>query len=205
MRRFVTVVTVSGLLMFSLAGPASAGSSSRCDRFRPRALENHYSSDVHEAYEAPVIRVTDEHTASKPLTLNYGQGPNLWVFDPIQGTWVGIVQDTVFHNFQVHTSRKQVGLNLRIEWPTPSKSDIDLGLYDGFGSHLYWSGAFNFPFVDVVGQAVLGPYSGGDGFEEIAGWPAGPCDGFTLETWSFVTAGENITMKIWLGKVSHDF
>lgn len=203
-RTLITIISAI-LGVAALTPAATARETSGCERFRPRAIENYYSADAAEAFEAPVLRVTDRHTAAKPLTLDYEQRENLWVQEPVFWSWTPVVQDTVFHNVQVISRLSTVGLYARIEWPTPSRSDIDLALYDGYGQNVYWSGAYNFPVVDAAGRLVWGPYSGGEGFEEIAGWPAARCDGFTLESWSMFTTGERITMKLWLGQVSDDF
>ena len=184
--------------MLAVAAPPASARPGPCKPFKP-GVPDTSSAQIDEVPEGPVLRVNERHTEKRPLEVRFDQGRNLWWMDPLSGEWHAVTEDTVFHNIQVVSRRARSALNIRIDWPTPSGSDLDLGLYDEHGTNQVWSGAFNNLVLDTVFTQALGPYSGGDGYEEILEWPARRCQGFTTETWSMHTTGERVTMTIWLG------
>ena len=146
-----------------------------------------------EAAEAKTVQVTTAATEEKPVVIEYEHGPALWE----TLTQTPIQEDTVFHNFQVVGTG---GLHLRMEWPG-TESDIDMYLFDGSGTRVASSGAFN-P-VPVPGVFDAGG-NGGQGFESIPGFASSNCQGFTVESRAFMTPGEPVTLKAWLGEVGSD-
>lgn len=196
MTRILSITATVTLL--AIAAPPAGARSGQCKPFEP-GVPDTSSAQTDEVLEGPVLRVGDHHTAKRPLKVRFEQGRNLWWLDPISGGWHAVIEDTVFHNIQVVSRHARSALNVRIQWPTPSASDLDLGLYDGHGTNLVWSGAFNNLVLDTAYTQAFGPYSGGEGYEEILEWPARRCEGFTTETWSMHTSGERITMTIWIG------
>ncbi len=194
--RAVLASALAGLLLGSLLVVESGAASRSCRPFKPVPINNDEAPDKDEVLKTKVLKVTDKATESKPLTIEYrqgaGQGFPLHQGDPF-------FQDNTYFNLQIDSSRREVGLYVRTEWPTPSPSDIDMYLYT-FGELVGWSEAWNNEVLDTVSANVwTGP--GGTGYEMISGYPAFRCQGFTVENMSSsVPLGEDATFKVWLGK-----
>ena len=82
-------------------------------------------------------------------------------------------------------------------WTEAPISDMDLYLYDKYGSQAGSSGEYN----QAPGTGILGSGNGGWGYEEISGLGVADCSGYTVESRAFTTPGDNMTLKIWLGPV----
>jgi hypothetical protein len=174
------VALVSGALVTT---PAHAGKS--CKPFKPKAPQSP-SAEKDEALDAKVIKLTDKATEKKPVTVEFSQGPGVWL-----DAENALVENSEFFNFQVVSKAAMVELNLHVQWPTPSASDIDEYLFDAKGVQVAESNAFN-PFPP------LNQSTGGEGFEHIS-FPARRCDGFTLESRPFISPGEpSVTIHAWL-------
>lgn len=196
--RSVAVLASAGLLMGAIVGgtPAEAAKR-RCKKFKPGTPITDSSTDGVKS--AKVKKITDKYTAKKPLTIKFSHGPAAWLLadpeDPTAGQRA-IVEDTKWFNFQVDSKKRFVGLYVRQEWPTPSASDLDLYMYDRSGSQVGSSGEFN-----AVPGTGLGTGEGGMGFEQISGYGAVDCTGYTVESRAFTTHGENVTLTVWLGSI----
>jgi len=146
-----------------------------------------------EAPTAEVVKVTDAATEEAPIVIEYEHGPALWNTEsqePIQ-------EDTKWFNIQVDSAAASAGLYLLQEWAVPSPSDMDLYLWDGpTGEQAEVSGALNLAptEVPIVGE------TGGMGWESISGFLVGDCAGYSIESRAFMTAGEAMTLSIWLGE-----
>lgn len=194
--RLLSLTAVFAVVAGGFAVPAQAAKKPKCPAFTPAEPET-ASAEGAEALEAPIAKVTDKHTADAPLVVEYEHGPALWE----TATQTPIQEDTVFFNFQVVTKQPAVGLHVRQEWASPSPDDMDLYLYDATGAQVALSGAINAVPVD---QSSLGFGYGGNGFEYIPGYGTASCSGYTAESRAFLTAGQAMTLKVWLGEVGSD-
>ena len=197
--RSLAVLASVGLIFGAFMAPAEAGKKKKkkkpvpvaCPAFAPSEPESD-SAETAEALEAPVQKVTAAHTEAAPLVVEYEHGPAFW--DPALGTPVH--EDTQFFNFQVEGAG---GLHIKAEWAA-SPSDLDLYLYDG-GARVASSGSFNAAAVDATVIDFSAGGNGGVGFETIPGFGITNCQGLTLESRAFITPGEAVTLKVWLGEV----
>jgi hypothetical protein len=199
--RSIGVTAATGLLVGALVGggatPASA--AKRCKAFKPGTPISDSPSAV-DAKKEKVVKITDSATQAKPYTVNYEHGPAAWLLanpeDPAGSSQVALQEDTKWFNIQVDSKKKFVGLYVRQEWSETSASDMDLYIYDKSGARVGTSGEFN-----VAPGTGLGTGDGGPGFEQVLGMGVVDCSGYTIESRAFSTAGEAMTLKVWLGSV----
>ena len=201
-RALATLAGASLVVGAFVAGPAEAAKKKKpkplkCAKYTPAEPQT-ASSNGAEALEAKTVKLTDKMTAEKPLTIEYAHGPAFWFpfVDPADAP--PLQQDTKYFNFQVY-SKKPVGIYVRAEWATPSPSDIDIYMYDKTGTEVEHSGAFNVAEVSAP-LDLTDRGRGGPGFESIPGAPVAKCAGYTIESRAFDTAGEDMTLKVWLGE-----
>ena len=172
----------------------AAGSYSppaNCGRFRPVRPDSP-STEKAEALKAKVRRVTDGATKTHSVKLAHIFGPSLWE----SATRTPIAEDTAFFNLQVDTASLHRQLFIRAEWPAPSPSEIDLVLYDGFGKQVAISDANNLLPATLPLPGSIG--TGGPGYEELSGYEAADCSGYTLEVRALRTLGEQVKLSAWL-------
>ena len=173
--------------------PAAAKKKPKgCPTFAP-VEPNSPSGETAEALETPVVKVTDKATAEAPIVIEYEHGMALWN----TATQEPIVEDTVFFNFQVESKKAAPGLYIFQEWAAHPPSDMDLYLYDGLGEQVASSGSANAFPVHVPTQET-----GAWGLESIPGFATSNCAGYTAESRAFTTAGEAMTLTVWLGEPS---
>ena len=190
--RILAVVASAALILGALvAGPADAKKKKKgC----PAASFVEPASPSGSRTEVPggeVTTITDTATADAPVVIEYEHGPALWD----TANQEPIVEDTKWFNIQVDSAAPAAALYARQEWPIPSVSDMDLYLWDGpSGAQVAVSGAFNGAPVPVP---VVGE-TGGMGYESISGLVVGDCAGLAVESRAFMTAGEVMTLKVWL-------
>ena len=190
--RTLAVVASVGLIFGAFVAPAEAGKKKKkkvaaCPTFAP----SEPTTDSHEgaeALEAPVQKVTAAHTEAAPLVIEHEHGMAYW--DTV--TQTPVQESTEFFNFQAEGAG---GLHIRAEWPGV-QNDIDLYLYSD-GERVSSSGAFNPAPVPLVFDAGG---NGGQGFESIPGYPVAACNGLTLESRAFISTGDTVTLKVWLGE-----
>jgi hypothetical protein len=198
--RTIGVLAAAGVLTGALVSGTPAQAAKKCKKFKPVAPTASDSGETAEAPKAKVQTVTDKYTENKPLTISYDHGPAFWwpndPSDPTGGQ-AAAVEDTKWFNFQIDSKKKFVGLYIRQEWSETSPSDMDLYLYDRTGSLAGSSGQYNV----ISGNGVLGSGDGGMGYESINGLGVSDCDGYTVESRAFTTAGEAMTLKVWIGSV----
>lgn len=184
--RIAAIVSSAAVLAGALAAPAAAGKG--CGKFKPSEPAS-ASGQTGEVLETKVVKVTDKATEKKPITIEFHQDPGAWHPDGSEP----MVDNSTFFNFQVVSKKKLALLNLRADWGYPTASDLDYYLFDGTGTEIGSSTAFN-P-LPAVNQST-----GGEGFEFIEGIPAPRCDGFTLESRPYLSpTGEDVTLTVWLG------
>ena len=195
--RSLAVVSSVALIFGAFVAPAEAGKKKKkkpvaCPAFTPAEPETD-SHEGAEALEAAVQKVTAAHTEAAPLVVEYEHGPAFW--DTV--TQTPVQESTEFFNFQVEGAG---GLHVKAEWAA-GPSDIDLYLYED-GTRVASSGSFNFVPVDASPvQDFSAGGNGGQGFETIPGYSVVSCKGLTLESRAFITGGEPVKLKVWLGEV----
>ncbi|HJR45011.1 MAG TPA: hypothetical protein VJ927_05350 [Actinomycetota bacterium] len=201
--RTLAVLASAGLLVGAFAvGPADAAKRKKkkpfsCAPATPAApASEHAGADA--APEAEVTPITEAATEEAPVVIEYEHGPAMYVF----GTAQPIQEDNAYFNLQVVSNKPDQGLYILQEWGTDI-TDLDLYLYDDSGTQVAFSGAFNAaPQSDTPIGDLSGPAgTGGAGFESISGFPAVPCAPHTIESVAYMTHGEPVTLKAWLGPV----
>lgn len=141
---------------------------------------------------AKVIKVTDAATAEAPIVIEYEHGVALWE----TASQMPVLEDTLWFPVQIDSASPTKGLFARLDWATPSVSDIDLYLWDGVsGEQAAVSGATNAVPVNAPFVAETGAM----GYESISGFAVGDCSNYLVESRAFMTAGEAMTLTLWLG------
>lgn len=189
-RKALTLLLAAGLVAGALvAGPAVAKKPKKCPAFKPVEPRSP-SGETAEVLEAQVVKVTDAATADKPIVMEYSHGPALW------NGREPIVEDTVFFNIQIQSAVAAPVLNVFQEWAA-RPGDIDLHMYDVTGTEAASSASPNI-YPTPVPQPPYG--SGVWGLESIPGFATSTCLGYTIESRAYWTAGEDMTLTIWLGE-----
>ena len=185
--RKVLIAVLGAFVLLSLTPAVSSVSAApkKCKKFKPVEPDS-ASSEAGEATEQKVVKVTSKATEEKPVTLEFDHGPGMW----LTADAPPIAEDSVFFNFQAEP-KKLAKLNVRIEWASPSPSDIDLYVYDQAGLALDESTTYN-PVPQLTDN------DDGDGFEQIVDLAAVRCAGFTVESRVSSSLGEAMTIKVWL-------
>ena len=192
-RTLAVLATASLVLGAFVAGPADAKKRKK----KPSCPVATYTEPASPSVSRPeadaeVITVTDAATAEAPIVIEYEHGAALWE----TATQMPIQEDTKWFNLQIDSAAPATGLYARLDWAVPSVSDIDLYLWDGAtGEQAAVSGAtnavpMNAPFVAETGAM---------GYESISGFAAVDCSNFLVESRAFLTAGEAMTLTLWLG------
>lgn len=135
--------------------------------------------------------VSDKHTERRPLEITYDQGAGVTFLEAPSPA--GSAE--VFTPVLVRSATLYPELYVRVEWPTPSVTDLDLFVYDRWDGLMASSEGWN---VDALDQAE-GDNSG-QGYEYIDGVPARSCGRYTIRTGSWHSPGERVTLKMWLAR-----
>ncbi len=182
-RRSIVVTAAIAFVMTSLPATAAPGRDTTCG-----GAQKAWVPDGQSLAGRPLI-VTDAATEDDPVEMTFEQPAALATGESgYSYVYVGAV---------VRSRTRVPKVNVRLEWPTPSLSEIDLYLYASSGRLIGESYAFNQPVVDEVGRLYWG-YQGGHGYELITDQAVLNCDVLTVESVGFWTAGEPVTLKIWL-------
>ena len=199
--RTLAVLASVGLLVGAFAvGPADAAKKKKrkkkglvCATYAPAAPASAAPAAADVPTEA-VLKVTKAHTEEAPLTVEVEQGEGAWIYDQDLHQ-VPVFDDTKFFNLQVYSSTPSTGLYVRTEWDTSAPDDLDMYLYNEAGEEVGGSGAFNAAPIPPVSTTTGGP-----GFEQVSGFPIDQCGGATVESRTYLTAGQTVTLKVWLGE-----
>ena len=193
--RTVAVVASAALLMGAfVVAPAEAGKRKKKPPSCPTATYAEPASPSASRPEegAEVLKVTDKATAEAPIVVEYEHAAALWE----TLTQAPIQEDTLWFPIQVDSASPTKGLFVRLDWAVPSVSDIDLYLWDGVtGEQAEVSGATNAVPVNAPFVAETGAM----GYESISGFAVGDCSNYLIESRAFMTAGEAMTLTLWLG------
>ena len=193
MKKIIGILAAVGLLATILTAQASA--ADRCNPYRVKKPPETDATNRVDALSAEVIEVTEDATWDDPVTVTYEHGAGM-VFPLHQHR--PLINDAEYFNFQVDTQAPLSRLNVRIDWPAPSMSDIDLYAYNGFGTQIGYSESFNTP-----AEEALDP-SAGPGFESMQFGQWTDCRGLTVESQGSHTQGEQMTLSVWLGATGHE-
>lgn len=177
----LSVLASVGLLAGAfVAGPAEAGKKKKlvCDAFTP---------GVEDAAEAEVVKITPKATEENPVVIEFEHAGS-----------IPVAADHQYFNVQVYSSTPSAGLWIKDEFS--DRHDIDLYLYNSAGEEVALSGGFNTApeAHDSDGNATTNS-------EQIPGFPAPQCEGFTIESVGYLTPGTDATLSIWLGEETSDY
>lgn len=181
----LSVLASAGLLVGAFAaGPADAAKKKKkklvCDAFTP---------GVEDAAEAEVVKITPKATEEEPVVIEFEHGASIPEVAP----------DHQYFNIQVYSSTPTAGLWIKDEFS--ERHDIDLYLFDAAGEEVARSAGFNTlpeSGADSDGNATTNS-------EQIPGYPAGQCEGYTIESRGYGTPGTDTTLSIWLGEETEDY
>lgn len=199
MKRGFVSVALTAVVAAQLIETSGASAAGKCKPFRPGPPDS-VSVNAADAPKEKVVLVSEKATEDDPLVFEYGHGPAIAdqsVGEAVTGDPQGamILEDARFFNFQVVAGARASQVNARIEWPSPSVSDIDLRLFGQTGAEVDYSASFN-PI------AIASAVTGGDdanGLEQLLGLWMSRCSGFTVESRPAWSPGENaVTLKVWL-------
>jgi hypothetical protein len=188
--RHTSTAALVAVLAAALSAPVALAAPAGC---RPKVSPptDLTDGDGPEFEKAPVLRITDAATEKRPVSVEFSHGPGVVVSDAAS-------QNSRFFKLAVVASGSATRyLNVRSEWPTPSPSNLDLYLYRG--DYVAGSGAFNNPVLDAAHNQI-DPQEGGMGYEWIRDYPVFSCQGYALESFANWTAGETVTLKVWLSR-----
>jgi hypothetical protein len=199
-RRMAILASATLVLGAFVAGPADAKKKKK----KPGCSAPTYAEPLSdspsktEASKAPLATITDTATAAAPMVIEFDHGPAVWLYvDPRGGSGLHqapLVEDTKWFNVQIDSAVKTPVLNARLDWATPSMSDVDLFAWDAAsGAEVSHSGAANFTPDPVPGD------TGAQGWEQFTGASTTDCQTVTFESRAFYTKGEAMTLTIWLG------
>jgi len=183
--RTISALASVGLLVGAMtAGPADAAKKKKkklvCDAFTP---------GVEDAAEAEVVKITPKATEKKPVVIEFEHA----------GSAPVAAQDHQWFNVQVYSKTPTAGLWIKDEFS--DRHDIDLYLYNSAGEEVALSGGFN-PLPEVGGDSDGNATTNS---EQIPGYPAGQCEGYTIESVGFLTPGTDATLSIWFGEETEDY
>ena len=195
--RTMAVLATSALVLGAfVAGPADAKKKKKkvCAAYQPGEA----------GAEAPITVVTDAATAEAPVevTVTTAEGLGFSSADGPSGDQGHVTH--AYANVQVDSAASDAGLYARVEFaPT---WDYDAFLRTSDGTAVAYSAGFNqgmTPAGDPSGLGLDGTGHGGhseQGAEQIDGYLAADCDGFTYDIVSAGTPGGDVTVKFWLGE-----
>lgn len=192
-RTFAVVASAALLVGAFVVAPAEAAKKKK----KPSCPTATYAEPASPSASRPeagaeVIKVTDKATAEAPIVVEYEHGAALWE----TATQAPIQEDTLWFPIQVDSASPTKGLFVRLDWGVPSVSDIDLYLWDGIsGEQAEVSGATNAVPVNAPFVAETGAM----GYESISGFAVADCSNYLVESRAFMTAGEAMTLTLWLG------
>ena len=182
MKRTIGLVAILGLMAF----PSTAGAGKGC---RP-------STAWFPEVEGPLTRVSDRATEKNPVEVSF-------THDPGVGALIARdMADLKYFPIQVLTQKRHVGLHVRIEWPTPAVDEIDLWLQSNGGEYLAGADGTNLPLPVDDDTYPQGAGVSAMGSEYIPGYATGNCAGFVVQSEALRTAGQDMTLKLWLGKAT---
>ena len=194
-RSLALVASATLVLGAFVAAPAQAKKKPKKPPACPAATyaEPATDSTSRPAPDAEIIKVTDAATAEAPVTVEYEHGAALWE----TATQTPVQEDTMWFNIQIDSAAPATGLYARLDWHVPSASDIDLYIWDGVtGDQAVNSGATNVVPVNAPFIAETGAM----GYESVSGFAVADCANFLVESRAFTTAGETMTLTLWLGE-----
>lgn len=152
------------------------------------------SPDTSARSSGPALRVTDAHTAARPLRVDYAHSPGATVYHQAD-----VMADLVHTLVQVHSRAPRAHLWVRATFPEVA-TDVDMYLYDARARMVGYSESANNEVEDAIYDVVFyETETGGPGFENIDALPVRRCRTFTVETKNSVAVESTpVTLTMWL-------
>ncbi|MFN2587256.1 MAG: hypothetical protein ABR613_03925 [Actinomycetota bacterium] len=198
--RTMSVIASAALIVGAFtAGPADAKKKKKPKPPPPAGCPAYTPSEWGK--DLPVTVVTDAHTAEAPLVIELDT--KMGVGSSHSNTPNDVKPDNpvshVFVNAQVDSAATTTGLYGTIEYS--EQWDYDLFFRGNDGVAVAYSAGFapGVPFLDGTGHGGRT----GLGSENIEGLTTDDCTGYLVDVVSALTAGEKITMKLWLGEATY--
>jgi hypothetical protein len=184
--RTLAVLASAGLILGAfVAGPADAAKKKKkpgCAAFVPPEV----------AGDAEVVKVTDAATAEAPISIEVESGPGVGLGRDPEGEGAN-----VSHNYvpvQVDSKAAAAGLYNTIHF-NPAW-DYDLYIDDTTGTEVAHSAGFL-----TLSSAAGAAGESGVGTENIYGLESSDCTNYVLDIVGATTAGDTITVDLYLGEV----
>lgn len=187
--RSAALIGAAGLILGAFVAVPAGAKPKACKAFKAKT----------DGKGQPTSVVTDAATADKPVTVTLATAPGAGLSSPDgpSGDIPPGGPTHAYYNVQVDSKAKTANLHVKLEYLAPL--DYDLYLRSE-GAALAYSAGFSAP---VPGTPVDGTGNGGHtdiGSENIDGWPATDCAGYTIDVVSATTPGGDVTLKFWLEK-----
>ncbi len=179
------------LMTAGLGVPLADAASARCRAAKVEGPASGSDAARAQAQKAPVLKVTDAQTPSRPLTASYQQPAGVLPFY-IDGGFV-------FRTVQVVSRSPKAHLWVRAEFPARTV-DVDMYAADAGGSSVAKSTAANNEALDPAFAVAGFPTDGGVGFELMKAVPVQRCGALSVYTASSVAPlGAPVRLTLWLG------
>lgn len=191
--RTFAVLASAGLIVGAFAaGPADAAKKKKKKPAVCAAYVGH-----EKAAKAELVKVTDAATAEAPIEVEVATDPGFGIGRPgttVNGVDVGAAVSEAFVNVQVDSAAPSAGLYATIEFN--EAFDYDLYLDDATGTEVAHSAGFfnQSSAAGADGESAIGS-------ENIRGLDTADCGGYSADIAGATTAGDTVTLKLWLGEV----
>jgi hypothetical protein len=197
-------VLVTGALVASLfalpIGDAAAKKKKKKPKPKPAACATFVPGEL--GADAPIVKVTDEHTAEAPLLQAISLDP---AADEGILEIVGVAETPrAYFHVQVDPAATTTGLYVTFEFQT--HRDYDLWAYLPDGTPAASSHGFQ-PLIDTQGtpadESNTASNHAGESSatsENIVGLITPDCGGYTIEAANYLGEGGDFEMKVWLGE-----
>lgn len=152
------------------------------------------SPDATARSSGPALRLTDAHTATRPLTVRYEHSAGATAYHRVD-----VMPDLVHTLVQVRSQQPRAHLWVRATFRDVA-TDVDMYLYDARARMVAWSESSNNDVEDQVYDVVFYESdAGGPGWENIDALRVPRCGTFTIETKnSLVAETTPVTVTMWL-------
>lgn len=183
-------VLAATALMAGLATADAGAAPAACGAAKVEGTAGGSAAAQEQARRAPVVRVTDAATASRPVVVTYEQ--------PAGAAYFAVDGLLVFRTAQVVSRTASGRLWVRAEFPTRAV-DVDMYADDAAGNRIARSDSANNE-TDAAFAAAGQGSNGGPGFELLKAMPVRRCAALSVFTASTVVPpGTTVRLLLWLG------
>lgn len=198
--RTIAVVAAASLLVGAfVAGPADARKKKKKKRKPPVVVVEQcpaYTPGA-AAADVPVLQVTDAATAEAPVTVELETAAGLGMGRDATSP-EGQNVSHAYQNLQIDSANPSAGLFARIEFV--ELEDYDLYMDTADGTNVATSAGYMAVSDGDLQNATDNDSTTAPGSEQINGYPATDCDGFTLDVVGATTPGDTVVLKLWLAE-----